>query len=153
MLLEPEQISNHITNHFKNIFSTNFVVQDLQVDNIIKDVIPSLVTNDINNMLSLLPSPAEIYNAVLAMNKDGAPGPDGFGASFYQTFWDIVKEDVIKVVLEFFTKDWILPNFNANTIVLIPKVHDATTVRQYQPIAFANFKFKIRLKYDFRPCN
>lgn len=43
----------------------------------------------------------------------------------------------------FFTKDWILPNFNANTIILIPKVPDASSVGQYRPIALANFKFKI----------
>jgi len=54
-----------------------------------------------------------------------------------------VKIDVTNAVLEFFTKDWILPNFNANTIILIPKVPDAVNVGQYMPISFANFRFKI----------
>jgi len=54
-----------------------------------------------------------------------------------------VKDDVIKAVLEFFTKDWLFPNFNANEIVLILKVSDALTVGQYRPIAVASFKFKI----------
>ncbi|CAJ2663194.1 unnamed protein product [Trifolium pratense] len=76
------------------------------------------------------------------MNKNGAPGPDGFGAFFYQTYWDIIK-DVCNAVLEFFTFNWILPNFNSNTVVLIPKVSDADTIGQFRPIAMANFKFKI----------
>ena len=54
-----------------------------------------------------------------------------------------MKIEVINVVLEFFTKDWILPNFNENNIILIPKVPDAINVGHYKPIALANFKFNI----------
>ncbi|CAJ2678215.1 unnamed protein product [Trifolium pratense] len=36
-----------------------------------------------------------------------------------------------------------MPNFNANTIVLIPKIPSADSVDHYRPIALANFKFKI----------
>jgi len=112
MLYEPEKITTHITNHFHNLFSTNGVVHDLQVDNLTEGIIPNLITNEINNVLTMLPSPAEIYKAVMAMNKNGAPGRDGFGGTFYQNYWDIVKVDMIKAVLEFFTKDWLLRNFN-----------------------------------------
>jgi hypothetical protein len=49
----------------------------------------------------MLPSHSEIKAAVFALNKDSAPGPDGFGAFFYQHYWDIVKDDVINAVLEF----------------------------------------------------
>jgi len=45
--------------------------------------------------------------------------------------------------MEFFINDWILPNFNANTIILIPKIPDALNVGQYRPTTLANFKFKI----------
>lgn len=113
------------------------------MDNLTEEVIPNLINEEINNMLTMLPSPSEIYKAVMAMNKNDAPWPDGFGGIFYQTYWDIVKKDVINAVLEFFTKDWLLPNFNCNSIVLIPKVPDAVIVGQYRPIALANFKFKI----------
>jgi len=36
-----------------------------------------------------------------------------------------------------------LPNYNANTLILIPKTPNADTVSQYRPIALANFKYKI----------
>jgi len=143
MVSDANEISGLITNHFKNIFATNNVVQDLQVNQLIDDSIPNLITDDVNTLLTSLPTPSDIHQAVLAMNKDGAPSPDGFGAVFFQCYWDIVKNDVINAVLEFFTRDWILPNFNANTIILIPKVPDAISVGQHRPIALANFKFKI----------
>jgi len=49
----------------------------------------------------------------------------------------------VNVVREFFTKGWIFPSFNSNTIVLSPKIQNATSVDQYKSIAMANFKFKI----------
>jgi len=101
------------------------------------------VIDNINAMLTTTPSHLEIKNAVFDLNKEGAPGPDRFGAFFYQTYWDIVSTDVTNAVLELFTKSWLLPNFNANTLILIPKSPNADTRYQYRPIVMANFKFKI----------
>jgi hypothetical protein len=36
-----------------------------------------------------------------------------------------------------------MPNFNSNTLVLIPKIDNADSVNDYRPIAIANFKFKL----------
>ncbi|XP_058733339.1 uncharacterized protein LOC131604944 [Vicia villosa] len=36
-----------------------------------------------------------------------------------------------------------LPNYNSNTIVLIPKNNEPNTLNHYRPITLANFKFKI----------
>jgi hypothetical protein len=129
-----------VINFYKNLFCTNIVLQDPLLA---EEVIPSLVTDDINAVLTVLPSHSEIKNAVFALNKDSAPGPDGFGAFFFQHYWDIVKVDVINAVLEFFTSSWILPGFNSNIISLLPKFPEASSIDQYRPIAMANFKFKI----------
>jgi hypothetical protein len=108
-----------------------------------EEVIPNLVSEEVNSLLSMLPSHDEIKSAVSALNKDSAPGPDGFGAFFFQHFWDVIHVDVCNAVLEFFTSSWILPGFNSNIIALIPKTPDATSIDQFRPIAMANFKFKI----------
>lgn len=140
VITQQDQIANHVVAHFSNIFTTNNQVQD---NGLVEEVIPALVTEQVNNLLTMLPSTSEIKNAVFAMNKDGAPGPDGFGAFFYQTYWEVIKNDVTNAVLEFFTSNWISPNWNANTVVLVPKVPNADTISQFRPIAMANFKFKI----------
>ena len=123
-----------------SLFCFSSVLQD---SSLIEEAIPNLVTDNINSMLTMLPSMEEIRNAVFNMNKEGAPGPDGFGAIFFQTFWDIVKIDVKNAVLEFFVNSWMMPNYNASTLILIPKTPNADTVSQYRPIALANFKYKI----------
>ena len=87
-LTNQEEISAHIVNHFTNLFSS----QETGTDNgIIEDVIPNLLTERINNILIMIPSHDEIHNAVFSLNKNSVPGPDGFGAIFYQTFWPIIK--------------------------------------------------------------
>jgi len=91
----------------------------------------------------MIPSDEEIKVGVFGLNNESAPGPDGFGASFYHTYWEIIKKDVIVVVLEFFHTGWLLPNYNANSLILIPKNPNGDTVDQYKSIALANFKFKI----------
>lgn len=81
LLTDPELIASHITNHFKSIFCSSSV---LQVNNLVEEVIPCLITDNINNMLTLILSKEEIRNAVFSLNKDGSPGPDGFGAVFFK---------------------------------------------------------------------
>jgi len=140
LMTEPGQIVDHITNHFENIFCSSVVLQD---SNLVEEVIPNIISESTNKMLTMIPTKAEIKNAVFALHKQGAPGPDGFGGIFFQTYWEIVKTDVENAVLEFFIKSWIMPNFNANTLILIPKIPNADKVGHYRPIALANFKFKI----------
>lgn len=140
---DPEQIAILFKNHFQNLFSSNIV---LQVDSLVEDVIPTLISDYTNNLLTLVPSQEEIKKAVFELNKDSAPGPDGFGAIFFQTYWNIINKDVCNAVVEFFTKSWMPPTYNSNTIVLIPKNEQADSVEQFRPIALANFKFKIITK-------
>jgi len=140
VLVDPSEISNHVVDYYKNLFCTNFVLQEQLLA---EEVIPQVISDETNVVLTMLPSHMEIKAAVFALNRDSSPGPDGFGAFFFQFFWNIIKEDVCKAVLEFFTSGWILPGFNSNIIALLPKIPNALSIDQYRPIAMANFKFKI----------
>jgi len=140
MLTNQEEISAYIVNHFTNHFSS----QEREIDNvIIEDVIPNILAERINNILTMISSHDEIYKAVFSLNKNSAHSPDEFGALFYQTFWAIIKQDVFNAVLQFFTTSWLLSNFNSNSLILISKTNNADSVSQFRPIAVANYKFKI----------
>lgn len=43
-------------------------------------------------------------------------------------------------------QDWILPNLNSNVVVLIPKLPAVDRIKQYMPIALANYQFKVITK-------
>jgi len=139
-IIDPNLIADHIVSYYKCLFSSNTVLQEQLL---VEEVIPNLIYSSTNNLLTNIPSKEEIKHAVFDLNSDGAPSLDGFGACFFQSYWDIVHKEVENAVLEFFTTGWLLPNFNANTIILIPKSPDADSIDNYRPIALANFKFKI----------
>jgi len=41
--------------------------------------------------------------AIIQMNPDKVPGPDGYNAIFFQKNWKFIKGDVVSVVKSFFT--------------------------------------------------
>jgi hypothetical protein len=141
LVTDHQMIADHVVDYYQNLFCSNMGI--LQDDALINDVIPSIINDSINAMLTMIPSPSEIKNAVFELNKDSALGPDGFGALFFHTYWDIVHQDLVNAVTEFFTTGFLLPNFNANTLILIPKISNADKIEHYMLIALANFKFKI----------
>lgn len=42
----------------------------------------------------------------------------------------------------FFTPSWIFPNYNFNTLVIIPNTSNVNFINLFRPISFAKFKFK-----------
>jgi len=143
VISDPTDIESHILAYFQAIFSMdNNCVQNTLVD----EIILSLVSDTENQMLMRFPLHDEIKAAVFDLNADGALGPDGFGAHFYQTFWDVVGMDVVKSVQDFSLHGEVPPNINSNMIVLIPKISRARSMGDYRPIALANFQFKIITK-------
>ena len=143
IITEPERVTEHIVNYYNCLFSSNYFLQD---SNLLEEVVPNLIDEPTNKLLTMIPSTEEIKNAVFDLNNEGAPGPNGFGACFFQTYWDIVHKEVTDAVIQFFQTGWLAPNYNANTLILIPKTSNADSIDQYRPIALANFKFKVITK-------
>lgn len=143
ILDKQEDIEQHALNYYQNLFaSDNNCVPNALVDS----AIPHSVSHEDNVMLTNIPSLEEVKAAVFSMNGGGAPGPNGFGGCFYQTYWDIISHDVFNSVCQFFSQGWLLPNMNSNLVVLIPKFPGADMIENYRPIALANFQFKIITK-------
>ncbi|GKB82721.1 methylenetetrahydrofolate reductase 1, partial [Tanacetum coccineum] len=70
------------------------------------------------------------------------PGPDGFTVAFFKESWDIVADDLVAAVCEFFTNGKILKELNHTIIALIPKVNSPNRVTDYRPISCCNVIFK-----------
>ena len=66
------------------------------------------------------------------MDKDKAPGPDGFTAGFFQGCWDVIQADLFKVFEEFHRNGKIGVDINSIFITSIPKKD--RLVKDYRPI-------------------
>ncbi|KAL6202888.1 hypothetical protein ACLB2K_026592 [Fragaria x ananassa] len=135
-----DQIASHVVQHFTNLFSKDANIVDT---GLVQRIIPSLVTDEENECLIAKPTAQEIHRAVMSLDRSSAPGPDGFGGSFYQTCWSVVAEDVVATVTSFFDNGYILSHFNSNQVTLIPKKEEVDSISDFRPIALANFVFKI----------
>jgi len=89
----------------------------------------------------------EVREAVFSSYAEGAPGPDGLSFLFYQKFWNLIKADLIDMFNDFFKGDLDLSRLNFSLVTLIPKVGDATNMKQFRPISLLNCSFKIFSKF------
>jgi mannosylglycoprotein endo-beta-mannosidase len=84
----------------------------------------------------------EAIAAVKSMNRCSAPGPDGFGPSFYKTTWPTVRTDVMNLLHAFHSETVQLERLNRSYMVLIPKKPNATEVHAFRPICLQNCSIK-----------
>ncbi|KAK1279157.1 hypothetical protein QJS04_geneDACA021350 [Acorus gramineus] len=88
----------------------------------------------------------EIFQNLSHMKKDGSPGPDGFTSGFFQTCWDIVKEDLVLAIKEFFDRGTLLQQLNNSFIALIPKNSQACSLDQFRSISLCGTVYKLVTK-------
>ena len=131
-----------ISDYFTQIFKTNGNDSFTQIQGLLSNK----VTPEMNEALIAIPSDSEIREAVMSINGNKAPGPDGFSATFYQSYWHIVGEDVVRDVRNFFISSYLHPQQNETHIRLIPKITGPRSVADYRPIALCNTHYKIIAK-------
>lgn len=86
---------------------------------------------------------SEALSAVKAMNQTSAPGPDGFGPSFYKSSWEFVEPAVMNYLASLHAGTADLERINRAYIVLIPKTSDANTPGAFRPISLQGCPIKI----------
>lgn len=91
-------------------------------------------------------SEAEAAAAVHHMRMDSAPGPDGFGPSFYKVAWPTVKPAIMAFLHGFYRGETDLGRFYRAHIVLIPKCYAAATPSAFRPVSLQNCPVKILTK-------
>lgn len=141
-MYEEKDITHVISEYFRGIFTSNSNDPFTQIHGLIK----SRVTPKMNRMLTSIPSDSEIPEATASINGGKAPGPDGFSATFYQSYWHIIGPDVIRDIRGFFTSSFLHPQQNETHIRLIPKITSPRSVADYRPIALCNTHYKIIAK-------
>ena len=96
----------------------------------------------------------EIKKAVNGMEDNRAPSPDGYNANFIKICWDIIKNDLFKMVSKSQRCSKIGGSTNSTFLALIPKEKGPNSFDKFRPISLCNIGYKIitkimasRLKY------
>ena len=81
----------------------------------------SLISRESASRLESPFTKEEISKAIFQLDRDKALGPDGFTIAVFQDYWDVIKEDLVRVFAEFHRNGIINQSTNASFIVLLPK--------------------------------
>jgi hypothetical protein len=131
-----------IREHFQAKFIEHFSEEEVEFPPNLEGLVPHSITTEENEELYRIPTPQEIKKALFDMPTLKTLGPDGFPVLFYKKYWDIVGNNVIKAVLNFFQDGRLLPEVNNSSIVLIPKIPNPTSVNHFRPISLCNVVYK-----------
>lgn len=127
---------NIMTDFYRNIMGTaipSSSVLDFQ----------HLYPNRINlSSLSQPFSEHEILCAIKGIPRDKSPGPDGFGSGFYQDFWQIIKNDILKFFDQFYRGELKLQGINRSFMILLRKKENNNEPTNYRPISLLNCTVK-----------
>jgi hypothetical protein len=93
-----------------------------------------------------VPSIDECLQILKTMRLNAAPGPDGFNVAFYRAAWPWIKNDIHKLITNFYINGKLPASLNATEIVLIPKKTHANLVTDYRPISLTNVIYRLIAK-------
>ena len=89
-----------------------------------------LFTDAENDILEKPFTQDEIREAIMGSYANGASGPDGLSFLFYQTFWEVIKNDFMALVRDFECGTLDIQRLNYSTVTLIPKEPDARHMKK-----------------------
>ncbi|GKD00740.1 hypothetical protein Tco_1171014, partial [Tanacetum coccineum] len=138
VMFENEKVPEAFVSHYEVFLGQPVIVSNMNTSNLFSNRLDSNVALDMIRMVSDL----EIKNAMFSMGNEKSPGPDGFTAAFFKEAWDIVGNDVMLAVREFFINGKLLKELNHTIIALIPKVSSPARVNDFRPISCCNVLFK-----------
>ena len=85
----------------------------------------------------------EVFGGINSFNGDKVPSPNGYSMAFFQSYWSILKKEVMEVFQNFHTQAMFEKSLNASFLALIPKKVDAMEIKDFRPISLVGGIFKI----------
>ncbi|GKA68734.1 hypothetical protein Tco_0768651, partial [Tanacetum coccineum] len=137
-LLSNDQVADGFVKHYEALLGHTDHVGVFNTDGLF----PNVLDNETAWHMVRIVSVNEVKKAMFSMGNDKSSRPDGYTAVFFKEAWDVVANDVTRVVQEFFQNGKLLKELNHTIIALIPKVHTPNRVNDYRPISCCNVLFK-----------
>ena len=134
-----ESIAAAAISYFETLFTTAHPSRMSEVT----DMIPTRVTDEMNQKLISTFTRDEVEAALKQMHPTKAPGPDGMSAIFFQKYWDVVENDIMCMVLNVLNSNMSIADINRANITLIPKINSPSRMSDFRPISLCNVVYKL----------
>ncbi|XP_057803173.1 uncharacterized protein LOC131018471 [Salvia miltiorrhiza] len=141
-LEDPGEVKKEIRSHFENQFKIRSGCKPTLPD----DFVQKGITEEMRSKLDASFTEEEVKMAVWSCDGGKSPGPDGFNFHFIKKCWNILKEDIMKVMGEFHSHGSLARGCNPSFLVLIPKKDSASCLKDYRPISLINCMYKVLAK-------
>jgi len=138
---DQQVIRDHVAQFYKSLFAEPFNWRP-KMDNLVFD---NLDAGEASS-LELPFEEREVLEVVKGLNRDKAPGPDGFTIAFFQDCWDVIKTDLMGVFQDFHTHSKFVKSINVTFLALIPKKFGAVDLKDFRPISLVSGVYKIIAK-------
>ncbi|KAG5533573.1 hypothetical protein RHGRI_027682 [Rhododendron griersonianum] len=136
---EHKEIAEIIKLHFQDLYRGP---PSRNLENMVS-LVDHVITEDWNAKLTRAVTREEVQLAAFQLGPLKAPGSDGFPGLFYQSYWDIVGEEVFEAVQNFFQEGYLLKEMNQTNVTLIPKRPNPEGMNHLRPISLCRFIYKI----------
>ncbi|CAL0305463.1 unnamed protein product [Lupinus luteus] len=135
---DPSRVKDHIASFFKGRFEEKHWNRPT-LDGI--DI--GCISGEDNKFLAARFEEIEIKEAVWNCEGDKSPGPDGFNFTFIKKFWEVMKNDIIVMVDDFYSCGALVRGCNASFTVLVPKIGSPQGLGDFRPISLISCFQKI----------
>ncbi|KAL6562915.1 hypothetical protein OROHE_005502 [Orobanche hederae] len=139
---DPSRVKTEVRRHFREQFQSRGR-GELDVP---ADLVRGRLSEAQGDALISAFSEAEVKDAVWSCDSDRSPGPDGFNFGFIMAFWEVIKDDIFKVLRELHRNGEFSKGCNTSFIVLIPKKDGASELNHFWPISLIGCLYKIIAK-------
>ena len=121
--------------------------QEKSFNNFTEDLELSKLTNEEQELLEHDLSVEEIKNVLHSFEQNKTPGEDGFTKEFYETFFDLLQQDLLNSYNDAFQNGSLSVSHRRGVISLNPKADsDLSELSGWRPITLLNVDYKILAK-------
>ncbi|KAK3565424.1 hypothetical protein QTP86_008243 [Hemibagrus guttatus] len=133
LLSEPTEIHKQTVSFYLKLYSSEWSGAQVVEDSFLVGL-PKLserAARELDRELML----EELHEALQRMENGRASGIDGLPAEFYNTFWDVIGQDVLDVLRDSIWRGELPLSCRRAVLTLLPKKGDLTHLKNWRPIS------------------
>lgn len=133
-----EGIQGVIVDYFAGLFKSSEISDELSDHEVVQQVSARQ-----NEKLTKQITRDEVKHAAFSMHPDKSPGIDGLNPCFFQTYWNVVGDDVVRCCQNFMATGELPCDVNKTIVCLIPKTKQPQKMTDLRPISLCNVLIRI----------